>query len=209
MSPARAALSQRPEGRAPSRGRSSLSYREDESNRGTGCPSARVVCRLSSLAGIDLASRLITAPRGAKETALSPCRRNRQRTQGRLRRAAHVALKRCIWRERRRGSADCPTCTPLSASAARPPTSRKAGRQDGATLICFICFANKRANAAGWQRWRKIPMIVHFGFACPNTGRNWRKMPIGKQARPCTCAIQPNVRFKQRTLIAWICNVDV
>ena len=36
-----------------------------------------------------------------------------------------------------------------------------------------------------------------------------RKMPIGRQARPCTCAIQPNVRFKRRTLIAWICNVDV
>lgn len=38
MSLARAALSQRPEGRAPSRGRSSLSYRADESNRGTGMP---------------------------------------------------------------------------------------------------------------------------------------------------------------------------
>jgi hypothetical protein len=138
---------------APRREAVAVSVSEQMSQTGgRGCPSARVVCWLCLLAGIDPASRLITASRGAKEVNLSPCRRNRQRTRGRLRRAVHVALKQCNWRERRRASADCPTCTPSSASAARPPTSRKAGRQDGATRMCFVCFANKRANAAGWQR---------------------------------------------------------
>jgi hypothetical protein len=152
MSVARAALSQRPKGCAPSPSRSTLSHRADESDRGDG--DARP---LASVVGCPywpasyIASRLITASRGAKETNLSPCRRNLQRTQGRLRRVAHVALNRCIWREKRPGSADCPTCIPLSAAAARSPTLRKAGRQDGVTLICFACFANKLANAAGWQ----------------------------------------------------------
>jgi hypothetical protein len=48
-----------------------------------------------------------------------------------------------------------------------------------------------------------MPLIAHFGFACPIIGRNWRRMLIGKQARPCTCEIQPNARVRRRTFIAW------
>ena len=111
MSVARAALSQRPKGCAPSPSRSTLSHRADKSDRGDG--DARP---LASVVGCPywpasyIAGQLITASRGAKETNLSPCRGNLQRTQGRLRRVAHVALNRCIWREKRPGSADCPTC---------------------------------------------------------------------------------------------------
>jgi hypothetical protein len=100
---------------------------------------------------VSTCRRLFTASRGAKETNLSPCRRNRQKTRRRLRRVAHAVLNRCVWRAKRHGSADCRTCIPSSAVAARSPTSRKVGRQDGATLICFSCFANKRENAADWQ----------------------------------------------------------
>jgi hypothetical protein len=136
--------------RAASPGRS-LSHRADES---TGDGDARPL--LFRLVGspywpVSTCRRLFAASRGAKETNLSPCRRNRQKTRRRLRRVAHAALNRCVWRAKRHGSADCRTCIPSSAAVARSPTSRKAGRQDGATLICFSCFANKRENAADWQ----------------------------------------------------------
>ena len=128
-----------------------------------------------SARGIDSPANSSRQHCAMQSTTFSPCQQMLSTVPGRLRHVAHVAPSRCASCEERPGSADCPTCTRSNAGAVRYHIPRKVAQQDGATLICLVCFANRRGNAVDWLLWLKTPKIDRFGFVCPSTGWSWPK----------------------------------
>jgi hypothetical protein len=97
---------------------------------------------------MDLASRLIAPTmRGAKHEVFDMPTNGSDSSGAAARRCSRCAQPMRLVRKRH-GLVDCPTCTRTNAGAVRYHIPRKLAQQDGATLICLVCFASRRGNAA-------------------------------------------------------------